>query len=253
MLADPKSMRTPAAHADDWLSLSVNNIGDYERWLSAAAGLGLLGWGLRDRSWLGLLSTGTGAALLYRAATGHCPVYEALSLDTAEHRDAVAVPARQGVKVEESIVIDRPAADLYRFWRQLDRLPEVFRHLKRVSVGGPRQSHWVVSGPSGSDIEWDAELFNERTNELIAWRSRPGGGLETAGSVRFQPLDGDRKTKVTVSLKYNPPLGKAGAAVAAWLGSDPTRMVKDDLQTLKRRVESGELLIEAQPFSGAHR
>jgi uncharacterized membrane protein len=249
MLADLKSMRLPAEHSENWLPAAAINVSDYERWLSVAAGVGLVGLGLRSRSWMSLVAAGTGAALIYRGATGHCSVYESLGIDTADHPDSVAVPARQGVKVEESIVIARPAADLYQFWRQLDRLPQVFRHLKRVVVRSQRQSHWIAEGPYNSHLEWDAELFNERVNELIAWRSLPGGDIETAGSVRFQSRGDGRDTELAVSLKYNPPLGQVGAVVAGWLGADPTRDLKDDLKHFKRRVELGELLGPRQSAS----
>jgi uncharacterized membrane protein len=248
MLADPKSLRIPAEHSCSWQPGMSQNVGEWERWLSAAAGLGLVGLGLRHGSLLRLLA---GAGLLYRGMTGHCSMYQALGIDTADHSDAVAVPAQQGVKIEESVIIQRPAAELFDFWRQLDLLPRVFQHLKEVTLRSQRESHWVAEGPYNTDIEWDAELFNERPNELIAWRSLPGGDLETAGSVRFQSRDNARSTELTVSLKYNPPMGKVGAVTSAWLGADPTRMLKEDLQNFKRQVEAGQLLGEVRS-PGAH-
>jgi uncharacterized membrane protein len=251
MLADPKALRVPAEHSVCGLTATANNVGTYERWLSAGFGLGLLGLGLRNSSLRNWIILGAGAGLLYRAATGHCHLYKALGVDTADHSDAVAVPAQQGVKIEESVVIQRPAGELFEFWRQLDRLPHVFRHLKEVTIRSQRESHWVAEGPYNTDIEWDAELFNERPQELIAWRSLPGGDLETAGSVRFEPRDNGRSTQLTVALKYNPPLGKIGAVISAWLGADPTRMLNEDLQDFKRQVEAGQLLAEVRS-PGAH-
>ncbi|MBW8878893.1 MAG: DUF2892 domain-containing protein [Acidobacteria bacterium] len=63
------------------------NVGTLERWISTLGGGALLAWGLgRDprRSPLaGTLALG-GAALLYRGTTGHCPIYGALGMNTAE-------------------------------------------------------------------------------------------------------------------------------------------------------------------------
>src|SRR5262245_64907577 len=46
------------------------------------------------------------------------------------------------------------------------------------------RSHWVVDGPLGTHVEWDAEVINEIENELIAWQSLPGGTVDSAGSDR---------------------------------------------------------------------
>jgi uncharacterized membrane protein len=47
-------------------------------------GLGALAalWGIGRGGLSGLLATGLGAGLLYRGATGHCPVYSALDANT---------------------------------------------------------------------------------------------------------------------------------------------------------------------------
>jgi uncharacterized membrane protein len=151
------------------------------------------------------------------------------------------------VKIERTMVISRPARDLYAFWIDLERLPHVLNHLKRVDANG-EQSHWVARGPFEMDIEWDAEVLSDRENELIAWRSLPGGDIETAGSVHFRPLAQNRGTEVSVSLKYNPPGGKLGALVASWLGADLEEMVAEDLQRFKQLMESGTTTTTGQPI-----
>jgi len=197
--------------------------------------------GLRHGRLSGLMSAGVGAGLFYRGLSGHCAVYEAFGVNTADHNEAVAVPAQQGVKIEKSIIINRPASDLYAFWRRLENLPEVFRHLKQVDVCASGCSRWVAQGPFNRDVAWDAEIINDRPNELIAWRSLPGGDIDTAGSVRFKSLSGMPGTEVTVSLKYNPPAGKLGATIAGVFGSDPQRMILEDLRRFKSLMEAGEM------------
>lgn len=58
------------------------NIGEIERVVSSILGGTLLLGGLARRSLPGLALAATGAAFLYRGATGHCKVYESLGLDT---------------------------------------------------------------------------------------------------------------------------------------------------------------------------
>jgi uncharacterized membrane protein len=221
-------------------STAPTNISEFERWMSLGAGGALTYLGLRHGTVMGVLSAGIGASLLYRGITGHCHAYEALGIDTADHRERTAVPAQQGVKIEKTMIVNRPARELYTFWRQLDNLPRVLTHVKQVRVRDDTHSHWIASGPLDMDVEWDAEVFNERENELIAWRSLPGGDIETAGSIHFRPLAQNRGTEVSISLKYNPLGGKVAAALAAWLGDGLGPILDEDLQRFKQTMEAGE-------------
>jgi uncharacterized membrane protein len=112
-------------------------------------------------------------------------------------------------------------------------------HLESVTVLDERRSHWVAKGPVGSKVEWDAVIHNEIPNELIAWRSLEGAEVDNAGSVHFTPTEtGD--TEVRVVLRYDPPAGRVGAAIARLFGEEPSRQVAEDLRRLKQVVEAGE-------------
>src|SRR5690606_8643149 len=100
-----------------------------------------------------------GGCLLYRGLSGHCHGYEALGIDTAEHPDATAVPAQQGVKVERSVVVNRPQSEVYSYWRRLENLPQVLQHLQRVEVIDERHSRWFANGPLGTTLTWEAEVL----------------------------------------------------------------------------------------------
>jgi uncharacterized membrane protein len=166
-------------------------------------------------------------------------MYAALGLNTAEHNPATAVPAQQGYKLEKTITVNKPPAELYRFWRRLENLPQVMRHLKNVETIDEQHSHWKAEGAFGADVEWDAEILNERENEMIAWRSLPGGDVDTAGSIHFKPLSHNGGTEVTLSMKYNPPAGKLGARVAALFGEGLEAKLDEDLRRFKQVMETG--------------
>src|SRR5439155_7052563 len=92
----------------------------------------------------GLLSAVVGGSLLYRALTGNCMGYRLMGVSTAGPcGEAAAIPAGAGVKVEEAVTINRPAGELYREFRQFDRLPRFMEHLKEVRDLGNGKSHWV--------------------------------------------------------------------------------------------------------------
>jgi uncharacterized membrane protein len=210
-----------------------------ERALSAAAGLGLALAGVRRGRLAGMALTAMGAGLLWRGITGRCQMYAALGLNTAEHNPATAVPAKQGFRIERSISVQRSPADLYRFWRRLENLPQVMGHLKYVEAVDDQHSHWKAEGAFGADVEWDAEILNERENEMIAWRSLPGGDIDTAGSIRFRQVDENGGTEVTLSMKYNPPAGKLGAQVASLFGEGLEAKLDEDLERFKQVMETG--------------
>jgi len=214
------------------------NVGDIERIASAGVGAALVGLGLTRGSLTGLAGAAIGGCLVYRGLSGHCSLYKELGINTAERRGRfTSVPSGRGVKIEKSVLISRPAEELFRQWRDLERLPQLMSHLESVTENGDR-SHWKAKAPLGMSVEWDAELHNERFGEMIAWRSLPGSEIDTAGSVHFTPSGNGKSTEVRVVLKYDPPAGSIGAALSSWLGEDPAQQIAEDLQHFKQTMET---------------
>ncbi|HKG15291.1 MAG TPA: SRPBCC family protein, partial [Pyrinomonadaceae bacterium] len=77
-------------------------------------------------------------------------------------------------QVKNSLIINRPPQELYQYWRNFENLPNIMHHLESVKVKGEGRSHWVAKAPAGTSVEWDAEITEDRPNELIAWRSLEG-------------------------------------------------------------------------------
>jgi uncharacterized membrane protein len=121
-------------------------------------------------------------------------------------------------------------------------------HLESVVPLGGQRSHWVAKGPAGRRIEWEAEVINDITNELIAWRSLAGADVDNAGSVHFDPAPSGRGTVVRVVLQYAPPAGRIGQAVAALWGEEPGIQIEEDLNSLKRLLEAGQTAAEGSAF-----
>lgn len=216
------------------------NVSDTERWLSSIGGGALAALGVLRGSWSGLGLATTGAYLIYRGISGYCPLYGALRIE--------ATPTGDGMRVEQVYTIDRPASELYEFWRHFENLPRFMRHLRSVEAIDERRSRWVAAAPAGTSVEWEAEVIEDRPHELIAWRSLPGSPIEHRGEVRFEsPLDGSG-TVVRVAMEYKPPLGAPGAVVARLFGEEPRQQVQEDLRRFKRLMETGEIpTTEGQP------
>src|SRR5688500_10569110 len=206
-----------------------------------AAGAGLAAFGLTRRSAGGLVVAGLGALLVRRGASGHCETYQMLGLNTAgtgeDTRQALGGPA--GVIVEETVTINRPISELYRFWRNLENLPRFMTHLESVERITDTLSRWQAKGPAGSHVEWNAEIINEVPDQVIGWRSIEGSDVVSAGSVNFDEA-GPGATRVRVRLQYSPPLGKVGEAVARLTGTDAATQIREDLRRFKTLVETGQ-------------
>ncbi len=225
------------------------NVGKNERVLSIAAGSTLALFGFSRRSVPGLIIAGVGGALIYRGATGHCPAYDAAGINTApagggEQSDEVAERiSERGIHVEQSFLINRPASELYAFWRNLENLPRIMTHLESVKTTDDRRSHWVAKaqGFMGKRFEWDAEITHDEPDTFIGWQSLPGADIDNAGQIHFSRAMGDRGTEVHVFIDYIPPAGRLGHWVASMLGQNPRRVVREDLRNFKRIMEIGEI------------
>jgi len=213
------------------------NVGKIERIASAIGGGALIGYALKSRSKGGIALGLLGAGLLYRGATGQCEAYRAFGVNTANGAEEIA----RDVHIEKSITINRSPQELYKFWRDFDNLPRFMENLESVTRLDDQRSHWVAIGPGGKEIEWDAEIYNEKEGELIAWRSLPGADVTNAGSVHFESAPDGRGTYLKVTLNYNPPGGKAAALFAKLFGQEPGQLVEHNLKRLKQLIETGEI------------
>lgn len=149
--------------------------------------------------------------------------------------------------VTGSVTVTPPPEQVYRFWHNFENLPTFMDHLESVqssgnSTSGNRTSHWVAKAPSGRHVEWDAEVIEDRPQQLIAWRTVDGADVRNSGQVRFVPAPGGRGTEIRVELDFSPPAGRVGAAVAKLFGEHPHQQIRDDLRRFKQVVETGEVI-----------
>jgi uncharacterized membrane protein len=227
------------------------NISQGERIVCAIAGTALLAAGLKKRTPAGIALALIGGGLAYRAYTGHCDLREAMSASTAgKRREGAGSDVHKGVKVQKTFTIQRSPEECYNFWHNFENLPRFMTHLQSVQMLGENRSRWTARGPLGTNVSWDAEVINDKPNELIAWRSVEGSEIDNAGSVRFRPGPNGRGTEVTVELNYEPPAGVVGATIARLLGEEPEVQVQEDLRRFKQLMEAGEIATVEGQTSG---
>lgn len=151
-------------------------------------------------------------------------------------------------QVKNSLIINRSPEELYQYWHNFENLPNIMRHLESVKVKGDGRSHWVAKAPAGTSVAWDAEITEDRPNELIAWRSLEGSDVDNSGSVRFETAPGNRGTIVKVEINYTPPGGTLGTLVAKLFGEEPGQQAQESLRTFKQLMETGEIVVSDGTF-----
>lgn len=156
------------------------------------------------------------------------------------------------MQVKKSMTINRSPDEVYRFWRDFQNLPRFMNHLEAVQIIDERRSHWKAQAPAGKTVEWDAELVEDRPNELMAWRSVEGADIENSGQVQFRPAPGGRGTEIVVELHFDPPAGSMGRTVAKLFGKDPEQAVSGDLRRLKQVLETGEVVRSDASITTTH-
>lgn len=201
----------------------------------------------RPSRWALPLGAAAGA-LAYRALTGHCPLYRTFGLRTAAESGEPGglVTSADAILVEKSVTIRCSPSEVYRFWRELETLPRFLSHVRAVGVGADGVSHWTVTGPAGTSVEWDAELTADIPDGLIAWSTRDGSDVRHEGAVHFVTAPGSQGTEVRIRLRYQAVGGKLGALVAGLFGEEPGQQVARDLRRLKQILEAGEAVTGAR-------
>ncbi len=227
-------------HLDDLQDKLTRNVPTVERAGSIGLGAALALFGLSRRSFAGGLLMLAGVGLVARGATGHCALYRRLGINSRQSNGETGVPGNKGIKTTQSIEIQRAPADVYGYWRKLENLPRFMEHVESVEELDAERSRWVVRGPLGRQLEWQARIVNEREGEMIAWESLPGAEVSNAGSVWFEPNESGG-TRLKVALQYQPPAGVVGAAAAKLLGESPDEQLASDLRRFKEILETGVL------------
>ena len=168
----------------------------------------------------------------------------AVTKDDAPAASATKGAARGGEQggsvAARAVTINRPAAELYSYWRDFSNLATFMDNLVEVRTVDDRLSHWIVKAPGGRTVEWDARVTEERENALIAWASEDGADVANRGRVEFRDA-GARGTVVTATIEYDPPGGAVGKLIAKMFQREPAIQARRDLRRFKQLMETGEI------------
>jgi len=194
---------------------------------SAILGGGTLGlYGLTRRTPLGAAIAAIGLAVLARGVT-NMPIRRLIGANAG----------RRAIDLQKTIDIAAAPETVFDVWTNYENFPHFMSHIREARDLGQRRSHWIVQGPMGAPMEWNARLTECIRPSVLAWKTEPGATVEHAGIIRFESIENG--TRVTVRMSYNPPAGALGHGVAALFGRDPKRQLDDDLMRMKSFIENG--------------
>jgi uncharacterized membrane protein/gas vesicle protein len=194
---------------------------------AAVLGGGMLGYyGLKRRSVASPLLTAVGLTLVARGLA-NMPLKRMVGADTEK------LP----ISLEKSLYIAAPPETVFNIWSNYENFPHFMSHVQKVQDLGNGRSHWVVNGPAGTVIEWDADITELQRPNVIAWRTEPNSPVQHMGKVRFEPANGG--TRVHVQMSYSPPAGVLGHAIASLFNGDAKKQMDEDLLRMKSFIESG--------------
>ena len=100
------------------------NMGNSERVVSTVAGGSLVAYGIKRKDWFGALLGLVGGGLALRGATGYCPAFDALDIDTNEKslleqgKTKATDWFQQKVEVVKSVTINKSAGRTLQFLAQ---------------------------------------------------------------------------------------------------------------------------------------
>jgi uncharacterized membrane protein len=218
---------------------------ELKRWLAMIGGGYLAFQGLR-RSLGSLTLASIGAALFYWGYSGETILSRIQRRGKMTHWDAedrirngetsmsydfAATPKL----VTKSIIVKADTTEVFNIWANFENFPHFMQHIKSVRKTGEEMSQWIMEGPMGARIEWDAKITRFEENKRIGWSS-VRGDIKTSGQVTFNSLP-NNETEVTVTLQYVPPAGLAGEVIAE-LFDNPERKLEEDLRNFKRFMEN---------------
>jgi uncharacterized membrane protein len=193
---------------------------------AAGALLGL--GGIARAGYLGSAAALLGAALVVRAAT---------------NRHLVAVlgarPGAREVETVKTITVQAPVADVFDQFTRYESFPKVMRRVREAKHMDGSRWHWKFEGPAGIPFEWDGVVTQRVPPGYVAWESSNAASVRNRGDARFESMP-DGGTRVTIRIRYEPPLGDLGHSIARLFGADPKHELDEDMVRFKSLLERGK-------------
>ena len=149
--------------------------------------------------------------------------------------------------VGKTVLVNRPASELYDYWKDVRNLPHFMENVRKVEViEEGRRSRWTLKAPAGTEVTATVDLVEDRPNEMLAFRSTDDSQIEARGFVEFREAPAGRGTYVDLEMEYVPPAGALGRMVANLFRRAPQVQARHELKRFKMLMETGEVATSAR-------
>lgn len=218
-----------------WQENENANVNDIERIISIVAG-GYIFYkaasNMVSHPFIALQEAAVAGILLYRGATGVCPVYSRMGKNSTDV---------EAITIGERFIVNAPREEVYAFWRNLENLPRFMKHIASVEVKDDKRSHWTANVPGPLvKISWNAEITREEQDAYIGWHSIEGSMIDNAGKIEFNDAADGSGTELYVEISYFPPAGQIGRGIASLFNGLFENIVREDIINFKHYVEGEE-------------
>jgi len=206
------------------------NVGSAERLVSLAAGSFLLINTITAKNF-SLLKLLTSGYLLYRGASGNCPLY------TIAGRPAT-IPSNN-INIRVKMFVAKPRESVYRAWRKLENLPLFMSHITDVKQVFDNISEWKAElAGNPVPLKWRASIVRDVVDQEITWKSLPDSMIDNVGKVEFRDSEEAIGTDIYVTISYKPPLGIVGDAISSFFTPAIEKVVREDVYGFKQFIEA---------------
>lgn len=201
-------------------------------WGAMLAGAALSTYGWTRKSISGAAIGVAGGAIALKAASAG-PIADLVGTETTTQR---------------SVTIMRPAAEIYAFWKDIQKTPQWMERITCIKNIDDRR--WSYRRVGMGVREWTTQIIEDVPNRIIAWHTIGGQGRDhdVFGRVEFREIGAIRGTQVTLTLRSKMRPGLLLPSAATIVGPDPAREIVENLRRLKMLMEAGEIAtIQGQP------
>jgi uncharacterized membrane protein len=159
-------------------------------------------------------------------------------------------PPIKGETVTTLLTVNAPIDRVFEFWARYDEtFPRCLTRVKQITAMGDGRARWVIDGPGSADIIWNTVITRSDPKKELAWRTAPGSAAQHMGRVKFIET-GDETTTLRVQLTYNALAEAIVRSLAGSLGMGVNALLQEELDRMKKAIESGALAPASPHRSG---
>lgn len=139
-----------------------------------------------------------------------------------------------------SMTVGKPIAEVRSLWLEPDTQSRIWSHFATVRALDDGTAEWTVPGLTGGEYRWRTATIDEAPDRL-RWSTQDGADVPNAGVLTFRPAPGDRGTELHLAVRFDPPGGVVGQALAKLFHVTPREIVRTALYRFRALALTGEI------------